>query len=89
MVVASTIAAVNLAYPAGLTGRAFAANSTFKGLMGAAAPALAALLLQVASWRRILFVNLALGTLAVLAGGRGLPGSRRMQKPHMLTGGGR
>ena len=65
---AGSIAAVNLAYPSSLTPRAFAANSTIWGLMGAAAPALAALLLNVASWRWIFFVNLPLGLLCLLAG---------------------
>lgn len=70
---ASTIAAVNLAYPSSLTGRAFAANSTIWGLLGAAAPALAALLLEIASWRWIFFVNLPLGAIALLAGRTTLP----------------
>ncbi len=71
--IASSIAAVNLAYPSSLTPRAFAANSTIWGLMGAAAPALAALLLNVASWRWIFFINLPLGMLCVFAGRDTLP----------------
>ena len=65
---ASSIAAVSLAYPTSLTPRAFAANSTIWGLMGASAPALAALLLNIASWRWIFFVNLPLGLLCLFAG---------------------
>ncbi len=65
---ASSIAAVSLAYPTSLTPRAFAANSTIWGLMGATAPALAALLLNVASWRWIFFVNLPLGLTCLVAG---------------------
>ncbi|MFW2381655.1 MAG: MFS transporter [Acidimicrobiales bacterium] len=64
---AGSIAAVNLAYPSSLVPRAFAANSTVWGLMGAAAPALAALLLNIASWRWIFFVNLPLGLMCVVA----------------------
>ncbi|MGI9609545.1 MAG: MFS transporter, partial [Acidimicrobiia bacterium] len=64
---AGSISAVNLAYPSSLVPRAFAANSTVWGLMGAAAPALAALLLNIASWRWIFFVNLPLGLMCVMA----------------------
>ncbi len=64
--IAASIAAVNLAYPTALTPRAFAANSTIWGIMGAAAPAIAALLLNFASWRWIFFINLPLGMLCVL-----------------------
>jgi MFS family permease len=64
---AGSIAAVNLAYPSPLVPRAFAANSTIWGLMGAGAPALAALLLNIASWRWIFFVNLPLGLMCVMA----------------------
>jgi MFS family permease len=64
---AASLAAVNLAYPSSLTPRAFAANATIWGLMGAAAPALAALLLNVASWRWIFFVNLPLGLLCTFS----------------------
>jgi MFS family permease len=57
-----------------LTGRAFAANSTVWGVMGAAAPAIAALLLTVASWRWIFFINFPLGLAAIIAGRKVLPG---------------
>lgn len=70
---ASVIAAVNLGFPESLTGRAFAANSTVWGVMGAAAPAIAAGLLSVASWRWIFFINLPLGLIAVLAGRNVMP----------------
>jgi len=71
---AASLAAVNLAYPASLTPKAFAANATIWGLMGGAAPALAALLLSVASWRWIFFVNLPLGLLCVFSGRDTFPG---------------
>lgn len=71
---AAVIAAVNLGFPDRLTGRAFAANSTVWGVMGAAAPGIAAALLSVASWRWIFFINLPLGLLAVAAGRGVMPG---------------
>jgi len=74
LIIAVGISAVSLVYPAELTGRAFAANSTVWGVMGAAAPAIAALLLAVASWRWIFFINLPLGAVALIAGRRVLPG---------------
>ncbi|NNF53640.1 MAG: MFS transporter [Acidimicrobiales bacterium] len=64
--IAASIAAVNLAYPSNLTPRAFAANSTIWGIMGAAAPAIAAVVLNIASWRWIFFINLPLGMLCIL-----------------------
>ncbi len=81
VLLASTIAAVNLAYPAGLTGRAFAANSTVWGILGAAAPAIAAVLLRFASWRWIFFVNLPLGLLAIVAGRNTLPERQEGAEP--------
>ena len=70
---AAGIAAVNLGYPGSLTGRAFAANSTVWGIMGATAPGLAALLLEVASWRWIFFINAPLGLIAFVAGRTTMP----------------
>jgi MFS family permease len=74
LVFAAGLAAVGLVFPPGLTGRAFAANSTVWGVMGAAAPAIAAFMLTVASWRWIFFINLPLGAVAMVAGLRALPG---------------
>lgn len=74
LIVAVGLAAVSLVYPSELAGRAFAANSTVWGVMGAAAPAIAALLLTVASWRWIFFVNLPLGLVSLIAGRKVLPG---------------
>ncbi len=70
---AAAIAAVNLGFPEELTGRAFAANATIWGIMGAAAPAIAAVLLDVASWRWLFFINLPLGAIAWLAGRSTMP----------------
>ncbi len=77
----ATLAAVNLGFPAGLTARAFAANSTIWGAMGAAAPAIAAVMLSVASWRWIFFINLPLGAVALVAGRRTMPERQRDAEP--------
>ncbi len=71
--IAVSLAAVGLAFPATLVGRAFALNSTVWGVMGVAAPGLAAALLTVGSWRWIFLVNLPLGLIALAAGWRALP----------------
>lgn len=80
MVVAVGLAATSLVYPDRLSGRAFAANSTVWGVIGAAAPAIAAGLLSFASWRWIFFVNLPLGIISIAAGWRPLPGPKSDQK---------
>lgn len=77
----ATLAAVNLGFPAHLTGRAFAANSTIWGAMGAAAPAIAAVMLNVASWRWIFFINLPLGAVALVAGRSAMPGRQPGAEP--------
>lgn len=71
--IAVGLAAVGLVFPRDLVGRAFALNSTVWGVMGVAAPALAAALLTVGSWRWIFLVNLPLGVIALLAGWRAMP----------------
>jgi len=71
--IAVGLAAVGLVYPRELIGRAFALNSTVWGVMGVAAPALAAAMLIAGSWRWIFLVNLPLGLIALLAGWRSLP----------------
>ncbi len=78
---AATLAAVNLGFPSHLTGRAFAANSTIWGVMGALAPAIAAGLLSVASWRWIFFVNVPLGVVAIVAGRSAMPGRQPGAEP--------
>ncbi len=76
MISAVGIAAVGLVYPPHLVGRAFAANATVWGVMGVAAPAIAALMLTILDWRWIFLVNLPLGLAALAAGWRVLPGPR-------------
>jgi MFS family permease len=66
--------AVSLVYPQHLVGRAFAANATVWGVMGVAGPAVAALILTVASWEWIFYANLPLGAVALVAGWKVLPG---------------
>ena len=70
---AVALAAVGLVYPQRLVSRAFAANTLVWGVMSVAGPAIAAGLLEVASWRWIFWVNLPLGLLALALGWRPLP----------------
>ena len=70
------LTAVGLVFPRRLVGRAFAANANVWAAMSIAGPALAALLLTVASWRWIFLVNLPLGAVALSAGWSALPGPR-------------
>ena len=77
LLIASTLTAVNLIYPDELAGRAFAANSTIWGIMGASAPAIAAFMLTSLSWRWIFFVNLPLGLIALVTGWSRLSGPQK------------
>jgi len=74
LVVAVSLAAVGLVFPQRLVGRAYAANSTIWGVMGAVAPVLAAGMLQFLNWRWIFLVNLPLGALALWMGWSIMPG---------------
>jgi len=84
--IAVGLAAVGLVFPRRLVGRAFALNSTVWGVMGVAAPALAAAMLTLASWRWIFLVNLPLGAVALAAGWRALPdhGTARRTPPDVV-----
>lgn len=73
-------AAISLVYPQHLVGRAFAANATVWGVMGVAGPAIAAFILTFLSWQWIFYINLPLGTLALVAGWRVLPGPYGVSK---------
>lgn len=75
LVISVALTAVSLIFPQHLVGRAFAGNSAVWGVMGAAAPAIAALLLASLSWRWIFLVNLPLGAAALLTGWRVMPGA--------------
>lgn len=68
-------AAVSLVYPQHLVSRAYAANATVWGVMAVAGPAIAAAILTFLSWEWIFYINLPLGTLALAAGWKVLPGA--------------
>ncbi|MFZ0013595.1 MAG: MFS transporter [Acidimicrobiia bacterium] len=74
LVISTGTAAISLVYPSHLVSRAFAANATVWGVMGVAGPAIAAVLLTFLSWHWVLFINLPLGILALIAGWRIFPG---------------
>ena len=78
MVIAVGLAAVSLIYPAHLTGRAFAANSTVWGVMGVASPAIAAVMLTRLDWRWIFLINLPLGVISLAAGWRVMPPAQEL-----------
>jgi MFS family permease len=67
------LTAVGLVFPRKLVAHAFAANSTVWGVMSVAGPALAALILTVASWRWIFLLNLPFGAIALWFGWSALP----------------
>ena len=88
-IIAVALAAVALIYPPHLIGRAFAANSTVWGIMGVAGPGIAAFMLTTLSWRWIFLVNVPLGTIALAAGWRVMPGPvvahpRRLDLPGLV-----
>ena len=85
-VIAVGLAAVNLIYPPHLIGRAYAANSTVWGVMGVAGPVVAGLLLTVASWHWIFFVNIPLGLLALAMGWKVMPARTVDAPPLRLDG---
>lgn len=74
LILATGTAAISLVFPGNLVSRAFAANATVWGVMGVAGPAVAALILTFLSWQWILFINLPLGLIALIAGWRVFPG---------------
>lgn len=74
LILATGTAAISLVYPARLVSRAYAANATVWGVMGVAGPAVAALILTFLSWQWILFINLPLGVIALIAGWKVFPG---------------
>ena len=66
-------AGIGVAIPSALRPRAFATISTVWGVMGAAGPAIAALLVTIASWRATFFVNIPITAIALLVGWNALP----------------
>lgn len=80
------IAAVALVYPPHLTGRALAANSNVWGLLGFASPAIAAALLEWASWRWIFLLMVPICLLALAAGWNTLPAAVEPERLHVDWG---
>jgi len=74
LVFTASLAAVPLAYPAAMVGRAYAAGATVWGALAVAGPAIAALVLTVLDWRWIFLVILPLVALGTILGWRTLPG---------------
>ena len=74
LVFATGLSAVPLVYPSELVGRAYAANASVWGVLAFAGPALAALVLTVASWEWIFLLIVPLGLLASLLAWNALPG---------------
>lgn len=69
----AAIAGIGVAIPSALRPRAFAAISTVWGAMGVAGPAIAAVLVAVASWRATFVVNIPVTAIALLIGWNALP----------------
>ena len=69
----AAIAGIGVAIPSALRPRAFAAISTVWGAMGVAGPAIAAVLVAVASWRATFVVNIPVTAVALLIGWNALP----------------
>jgi MFS family permease len=74
LVFTASLAAVPLAYPHEMVGRAYAAGATVWGVLAVAGPAIAAVVLTVLDWRWIFLVILPLVALGTALGSRTLPG---------------
>lgn len=74
LVFTASLAAVPLAYPSEMVGRAYAAGATVWGALAVAGPAIAALVLTFLEWRWIFLVILPLVALGAALGARTLPG---------------
>jgi len=74
MVIAVSVAAAGIAFPARLRPRAFAATSSVWGVLGVGGPAIAALLVSTTGWRGVLLINLPVAGFALWMGRRSLPG---------------
>lgn len=73
-IIANVMAAIGLGVPESLRARAYAANSSVWGVMGVGGPAIAALVLTVASWPAIFLVNLPVAAMAGAVGWNAFPG---------------
>ncbi len=76
LLIAVALAAVSLAYPASLRPRALAANSVMWGAMGFGGPAVVGVVLAVAPWRWVFFLQVPLIAVATVVGWRRLPTTR-------------
>ena len=74
MTMATTGAAIGLAYPAHLRSRAYAMASTIWGLVAFGGPVLVAALLTFASWRSVFHASVVLAVATLAIGWRALPG---------------
>ena len=72
-VMTAATAGIGVGIPSALRPRAFAAISTVWGAMGVAGPAIAAILVAVASWRATFVVNIPVTAIALLIGWNALP----------------
>ncbi len=74
VVIAVSVAAAGIAFPARLRPRAFAATSSVWGVLGVAGPAIAAILVSTTGWRGVLLINVPVASFALWMGRTTLPG---------------
>ncbi len=86
LVFTASLAAVPLAYPRVMVGRAYAAGATVWGVLAVAGPAIAAVVLTVLDWRWIFLVILPLVALGTVLGARTLPGRVAEAEPTGFDG---
>ena len=73
VVIAVALAAVSLAYPRRLVGRAFASNSIVWGVIGIIGPGLTATLLAFGSWRGVFLAAVPVSAFSLILGWKTLP----------------
>lgn len=76
MMMATSFGIIAQIFPAENRARALAINSMFVSVGSIAGPALGGLILQVASWNYIFFINVPIGIIAWIFGNRALPNDR-------------
>ena len=74
-------ALVRFIYPANQMGRGAGINALVVGISFAAGPTIASLILSLASWHWLFWVNVPIGILAVYLGLRALPATPRSKEP--------